>query len=125
MPKVLIIDDDIDGLFSARFLLKKNGHEVIVLHKAENVIQEVERTQPDLILLDVFLSGADGRDVCQAIKQRDTLNKIPVVLYSADDTVAKTFTHFGANDFIAKPFDIYDFVATINAHINADVVVAN
>jgi len=122
MPKVLIIDDDIDGLFSARFLLKKNGHEVVVLNKAENFLAEIESCNPNLILLDVFLSGVDGREICQLIKHNEALKKIPVILYSADDSVADNYPVFGANDFIAKPFDIYDFVATINAHIAAEVV---
>jgi len=105
LDKILIVDDDLDILEVLRFLLRKNGYEVIALSEAQKVIETVKEANPDIMLLDINLSGYDGREICKYLKT--ILNvSTPVVLFSANTTYKNSYKEYGANDFIEKPFEI-------------------
>ena len=64
-----------------------------------------------MILLDVFLSGIDGLDVCQKLKASPYTKHIPILLFSAFPRIAESAIHdYGADDFIAKPFEVGDLI---------------
>jgi len=64
MFKILIIDDDEDLLFLGSSMLRQKGYDVFALAKAENISQVVRSFRPELILLDIKLGEADGRNIC-------------------------------------------------------------
>lgn len=104
MKSILIIDDDPDVITVLQVLLKKNSYEVLTAHKEEEVYYQLEVYKPHLIIMDVLLSGADGRIICKKLKASDAFNHIPVMMFSAHPGAQKNMLDFGADDFIAKPY---------------------
>jgi CheY-like chemotaxis protein len=114
MKKILFIDDDPDILESVRIFLESEGYEVDV-DPTGSCLEELanEKYKPDLILLDVLLSGNDGRELTKRIKADQRTKNIPVILISAHPSMAKSPTHYGNDAFLEKPFDIFQLLETI------------
>ena len=104
MAKILLIDDDPDIRTVMGMILKKEGYEVTTASRREEALEKLAVEKPSLILLDVLLSGADGRELCREIKASDTTKNIPVIMLSGHPGAAQQFETYGANDFLAKPF---------------------
>lgn len=118
MKKMLIIDDDTDILEALEALMNMEGFEVKISTKADAINRITVTNQPDLIILDVMLSGKDGRLLCQWLKKQEMTKNIPVLMISAHPTVRSSTLKAGANDFLAKPFEIDDLVNRVNHLIN-------
>ncbi len=114
MSKILVVDDDIDILSVMEILLTMKGFEVEVTAKGENTFPKIETFKPDLILLDVLISGHDGRTICRKLKANKETMHIPVIMFSAHPGAAATIAEYGANDFIAKPFDVTSLLQKVN-----------
>lgn len=114
MKKLLIIDDDEDISAMLFLLLRSKNFEVEVVTKSENIFNRIKMYQPDIILLDVFLTGYDGRVICKQLKFHPDFKHIPVIMVSGDDEVLQTAEQYGANDFIQKPFDAEALLSKIN-----------
>ncbi len=117
MKKILVVDDDSELLIILRILLKKQGFDVVVTPKGNDALQKSESFCPQLILLDVFLSGADGRDICNELKQNPKTKNIPVIMFSAHTNFINILNICKADDFIPKPFDINSLIDKINYQI--------
>ena len=116
MVKVLIIDDDPDVRTMMDIVLRKKGFTVDTAARQEEVFEKIAAFQPEVILLDVLLSGADGRLICRQIKNDKRMAHIPVIMCSAHPGAA-TKGDYGADDFISKPFSEEILLETINKHI--------
>ena len=114
MSKILVVDDDIDILSVMEILLTMKGFEVEVTAKGENTFPKIQTFKPDLILLDVLISGHDGRTICRKLKANKETMHIPVIMFSAHPGAAATIAEYGANDFIAKPFDVTSLLQKVN-----------
>jgi DNA-binding response OmpR family regulator len=115
--KLLVVDDEPDILAFLRDLLELEGYATVVTDKAEYVEKLHNASLPDLILLDVLLSGKDGRDIVKKLKSQEQTKHIPVIMFSAHPNAEETAWAAGTDDFIAKPFEIDDLLAKISAHI--------
>jgi len=114
MPKkILAVDDDLFILDALTELLKYSGYDVESTPNGEDVFKKIDEYVPDLILLDVMLAGLDGREICKKIKNNESTKNIPVIMVSATPAVNQTIRDFGANDFVAKPFDIFQLLNKI------------
>jgi DNA-binding response OmpR family regulator len=103
MTKILIIDDDPDVRTVMNILLKKQGYEVETASRKEEALAKLKEFRPAVVLLDVLLSGADGRELCREIKANAQLKDIPVIMFSAHPGAAENIHSYGADDFITKP----------------------
>ena len=117
LKRILVLDDDLDILAVVQLLFKVKGFNVMTLSKWEEIYEKAESFQPDLILLDVLLSGNDGRDICKVLKKKPTTRNIPIILFSANPSIAKNFSDNLADDFIHKPFEVSDLLKTIERHL--------
>lgn len=116
MPKILMIDDDKDLLEITQSLLAKKGYEVATITCWEDALQTIESFQPQLILLDVFLNGIDGLDICKQLKSMPHTRHIPVIILSAYPRVAESVTYeYGADDFIGKPFEVSELISKVHS----------
>lgn len=113
MNKLLIIDDD-DDISAMLFILLRNQFEVAVVTKSENIFSKIKSFLPDIILLDVFLTGYDGRVICKQLKFHPDSKHIPVIMVSGDEEILQTVEQYGANDFIQKPFKTEELFHKIN-----------
>lgn len=108
--KVAIIDDDQDIVDVLSMAFAGEGYKTKVTLKAEDTVDIVKKFQPDLVVLDVVISGADGRIVCQQLKSAPDTKDIPVVMMSAHASAKSSALEMGADSFIAKPFDLEDML---------------
>jgi DNA-binding response OmpR family regulator len=111
---ILVLDDDPDICMMIKMVLNYYGHlamEAADEEKARNIISS---NHVDLIIMDMLLSGADGSDICRQLKQDQKTSSIPVLMFSAHPTAKESCLAAGANDFIAKPFEMNDLMARIN-----------
>lgn len=113
MKKILIVDDDIDILTVVQMLLSMNHYSVQAVSKWQDIHNTVKSFSPDLILLDVALSGADGREICKQLKRSDETSHIPVILFSAYYDLANNIKECMANGLVAKPFERSYLLETI------------
>lgn len=105
--RILVIDDDPGVLYSLELLLNEEGYAVQTSTKDGEVVDRVVKDhRPDLILLDILLSGHDGRIICKKLKGDESTRQIPVILISAHPNARAMSVDAGADGFIPKPFDI-------------------
>lgn len=117
MNRVLVVDDNTDILWVVEIILKRYGFNVMTTLKGEEVLAKTKMFSPQLILLDVFLSGIDGIDVCNTLKATPETKDIPVIMISAHTNFKDIKKFCKADDFIAKPFDANELVKKINHFI--------
>ncbi len=115
--RILVVDDDLNILETMQFMLAAEGHSVTLADKGEYIEKLLERhgLLPDLIIFDVLLSGKDGRDIARKLKKQTNTRNIPVLMFSALPDVKKSVLEAGADDFLAKPFEIDDLLQAINS----------
>lgn len=114
--KILVADDDQSILEALQIMLEDQGYQVIATDDGSKVLQ-LESEAPDLVLLDVWMSGQDGRQVCSALKHQDQTRNIPVIMISANQETGPTAIEAGADDFLAKPFEITDLLQKVDHHL--------
>jgi len=111
--KILVVDDDPDIVEFLQDLLELEGYTVATTDKAEYVEKLHDRGLPDLILLDMLLSGKDGREIVKQLKRQEETRHIPVIMFSAHPSAEKTALKAGADDFIAKPFEVDELLEMV------------
>ena len=104
--KILVVDDDPDILDFLQLILEEEGYTAVTIDKAEYMEKLHEGGLPDLILLDVLLSGKDGREIVKHLKNEEETKRIPVIMFSAHPGAEETSRQAGAEDFLAKPFEV-------------------
>ena len=120
MKRILAVDDNQDILDVLRYILEDSGYEVDTLTDGHALFEQIEKSHPDLILLDIMLGDMDGRILCKNVKQTAETHNIPVILVSASHNIADSMKQNGApDDFIAKPFDMNDLLNTIERQLAA------
>src|SRR6266480_3696669 len=96
---VFLIEDNQDIAEAVQMLLEDAGFTVIV-PKDENYLSHLSQNPlPDIILLDMLLSGVDGRDIITALRQEKRTKDIPVILTSAHPNAKNIWKQSGANEF--------------------------
>jgi CheY-like chemotaxis protein len=113
----MIVDDDPAILDSIGLLLEFEGYQVTTVSNPSSLFN-LQDGFPDLFLLDIWMSGTDGRDVCKFLKQQTATNKIPVVMISASREIEKSAKEAGADDFISKPFETSELLEKVRQYIN-------
>jgi len=104
MAKILAVDasEQLLDLFS--LALKTHGHEVKVANSKAELCKNLEEFSPDLILLEIWLNGDDGREICNNLKENGL--KSPVILMSTNRDLLNNFSMYHADDVLEKPFEI-------------------
>lgn len=121
MKRVLVVDDNIDILQIVKIILENYGFEVLATPKGEETFSKTDTFNPQLILMDVFLSsGIDGREICKTLKSNSQTKDIPVILFSAQVKMEDAFKNWGADDFISKPFEVKELISKIKSYLPAD-----
>lgn len=112
--KIFIADDDPDILAILTMMLRTSKYQVDASTNANEVFN-YSKNLPDLILLDIWMSGLDGRDICKRLKEDKLTKKIPVIFISANSNIEEIATQCNAQGFIAKPFEMSYLLQTIDA----------
>lgn len=117
MKKTILIADDNDGIVtSLTMILKYGGYKVTSIMSGEEV-KKIKKPLPDLILLDIWMAGVNGLDVCKHLKSQPMTQHIPIVMISAYPDSHIVALDAGANDFIEKPYTMKDMLKKVGKHI--------
>jgi DNA-binding response OmpR family regulator len=118
MNKILVVDDDADILTLVKLTLSIHGFDVEASANWENINTTIHNYNPDLILLDVSLGGADGREICKRLKLSSSTGHIPIILFSANVEMEKSIRDCHAQAFISKPYELPHLLQVIKTNIN-------
>lgn len=118
--KVFIFDDNLEILELCTEILDDMGFEVKTSPTTNNIEEQVINFLPDLIFMDNWLPDISGIEATQLIKANEKLRNIPVVYFSANSNISQLAEEAGADDFIAKPFDIDDFEEVVKKYIGTN-----
>ncbi|MEE1945783.1 response regulator [Pedobacter sp. KR3-3] len=110
--RVTLADDDPGILDAVGMMLEMEGYEVSTTLNG-NTILNTESGLPDIYVLDIWMSGSDGRELCKKLKTNEKTKNIPVILISASNDLQKSAESAGADDFLAKPFEIDNLLSKI------------
>lgn len=116
--RIMICDDDAGILEMMEMIIEEYGFEAITEANSLNVLKGLEREQPDLLLLDIWMPLLSGDQVLKNIKADAQFKSLPVIMYSASSEGKAIAQTVGADDYIAKPFDLNDLEAKIRRLIS-------
>jgi two-component system OmpR family response regulator len=112
---LLVVEDDDELRGVLRRGLREEGFLVDAVATGAEVLERVEESGPDALVIDIGLPDADGRDVCQALRARGI--QAPVLFLTAKDALVDRIAGFdaGGDDYLAKPFAFVELVARLQA----------
>lgn len=115
--KVFIFDDNIEILELCTEILEDLGLEVKTSPTTNSVEEQVSSYMPDLIFMDNWLPDISGIEATKLIKANETLKHIPVIYFSANSNISALASEAGADEFLAKPFDIDSFEEVVKKYV--------
>lgn len=118
--RVLVVDDvkaNVDVLVQAL----RSDHKLSVALDGESALRSVEKSPPDLVLLDIVMPGLDGYEVCRRLRATPATHDIPVMFLSSLEEVRNKTLGFevGGNDYLTKPFEILEVKARVRSLLKA------
>ena len=114
MTRVLVIEDEESFRDAMKFMLSREGFDVILAPNGAEGIKLFDSSNPDLVLLDLMLPEVSGTEVCKYIRSK---SKTPVIMLTAKDTEIDKVVglELGADDYVTKPFSTRELLARIKA----------
>ena len=118
--KILIVDDVMSNVLLLKVLLTNEKFMIATANNGRHALEQVEATNPDLILLDVMMPDMNGFEVAQKLKANPQTADIPIIFLTALNSTADIVKGFqvGANDFISKPFNKEELIIRVNHQIS-------
>ncbi len=120
MNKILIVDDDVQVTSLLRKYLSPKKFEVTTINQSSKTLQTANLVHPDLFILDLMMPPPDGFELCTMLRADPNFAKTPILIITAMDISNSKATSFGANDYLAKPFNLDEVVMRINILLNDD-----
>ena len=117
MARILVIDDDISMLKIVKAVLDNEGYVVETISDWNVVFEKIREYKPNLIILDIFISGADGRVICKELKKSKTTTHIPVILFSATNRLESYTKDSNAQGCLKKPFETAELLNIVRQYV--------
>lgn len=114
--KILIIEDD-QGIIDVMKIILSEYYIVSVIKNTDGIIKKIAKEMPDLIIMDLWVPGKDGKDLPKKIKTNLLLSKIPVLIVSANHNIKMIAKSMMADGYMSKPFDIDQLLNLIKSHL--------
>ena len=118
--RILIADDDPGIGQMLHEMLSDAGYEVEVQGDGQ-AVQQMAEPFPDLLFLDIRLSGSDGRTICRQLKSQEATHRLPIIMLSAHKDTQQIAREAGADDFLAKPFEMADLLALAAKYVGRGI----
>jgi DNA-binding response OmpR family regulator len=115
--KVLIADDEPNILISLEFLMKREGHQVLLARDGDEALALIRSERPALVLLDVMMPRRNGFEVCQAVRADEALAGVKILMLTAKgrDTDVAQGLGVGADGYMTKPFSTQELATRVRA----------
>jgi DNA-binding response OmpR family regulator len=110
---ILVIEDDPDIGNMISMILEYKNYTPFVLLNTEHLDHFLRGNKMDVIIMDMLLSGSNGTDICARLKSDSYFAHIPLIMMSAHPDAESLCLKAGADDFVAKPFDLDDLLSKI------------
>jgi CheY-like chemotaxis protein len=112
---ILLVDDHVKLLNNMAFLLEIAGFDVLTARNGVEALEILRKQTPDLVISDVNMPGMDGYEFLQRVRSNPQTQYLPFIFASAKYEMHDLLygLELGANDYIPKPFDIYDVLDSI------------
>jgi DNA-binding response OmpR family regulator len=117
--RVLVVDDDEDSRRLLAHLLERKGYSVVLADGGPAAISTLEKTEVDVVVLDVMMPIMDGFAVCRELKKSQSTASVPVILLTARDDMETRATgmKLGVSDFLAKPVNKEELYVRIRTQL--------
>lgn len=113
---ILAVDDNPDNLFLVQLALEQEGHQVELVNSGTAALAQIDRSPPDLILLDVMMPEMDGYEVVRRLRRNSHLPFIPVLMITAhEQSSVVEGLDAGADEFIRKPVKVDELQARVRS----------
>lgn len=111
---ILVVDDEPNIVELNRMYLEGAGYRVLIARTGAEALARVQRDNPDLIVLDLMLPGADGWEVCREVRRT---RQTPIIMLTArtEDIDRILSLELGADDYVTKPYNPRELVARVRA----------
>ena len=112
MQKILIIEDDEKLRKELETFLNKNGFIATSLKKFDNAVEDIQKIQADLLLLDINLPYTDGEFICKEVRK---ISNVPIIMVTSRDNEMDELLslNYGADQYVTKPYNIQILLAKI------------
>jgi len=119
LNSILIVDDSTTNLVLLEAILQEEGYKTSTAINAKEAFASIEKSKPDLILLDLLMPQISGFDILERLKAYPSTSQIPVVVVSAVNTKEniELCKDLGAADFFSKPIDIPTFLSKLKDYL--------
>jgi len=118
ITKIMIVDDDVQVTSLLKKYLSSKNFEIITINQSSKAIQTANLVHPDLFILDLMMPPPDGFELCTMLRADPNFAKTPILIITAMDISNSRATSFGANDYLAKPFNLDEIVSRVNLLLN-------
>lgn len=117
LNRILVVDDDPDIGMMLKLMLEYHGYSVLATERAEKAEEIIRNEHFDLLIMDMLMSGINGTDICSRLKKDNTSATLPVIMISAHPNAREICLAAGADEFMAKPFDMDELILKIHAFL--------
>lgn len=114
-PRLLLVDDDSGIRSSLSAFLTRSGFQVELVSDGEQALLAIEKSAPDLVVMDVLMPRIDGRETLRRMRQAENLTPVILLTQVGEATERAMALEEGADDYINKPFEPHELVARIRA----------
>ena len=116
--KILVADDDPGIVDAMQILLEDAGYDVIITTNGRSIAEMYEQ-KPDLVFLDIWMSGMNGNIICRQLKDNESTKRVPIIMFSANRDTQSISKECGADGFLSKPFDIKELLDIVHKYTDA------
>lgn len=115
MSKIVIVDDSKDLLEVLKFFLEEKAYDVETVTRKHELIDVIKSFSPDLIILDIYLQGEDGREICKELRRYESTKYLCILMFSASTKALINYKEYGADGYIEKPFGLNEIIDKIES----------
>lgn len=122
MKKIMVVDDEVGALTLIGIMLDRGGFEVVKAENADQALDLLGTSTPDLIILDIMMPGMDGIELCRTIRDRGEAGSMPILILSTRGDAKSVMQSLdaGATDYLPKPILHHDLVAKVRTLLNLE-----
>ncbi|EFR30756.1 response regulator YycF [Eremococcus coleocola] len=124
MHKILVVDDEKPISDIITYTLKNEGYDIVTAFDGEEALEQFEKENPDLVLLDLMLPKKTGLEVCREIRKDSA---VPIIMLTAKDSEIDKVVglELGADDYVTKPFSNRELAARVKASLRRNALVTS
>ena len=115
---ILIYDDDLEILAVTKIILEKHHYHVETRTRCDDIIKEVNEIKADLVFMDLWIPRIGGESALKQMKENEATRHIPVMLFSANDSIEEVCKRSNANGYLKKPFTIDTLIQLVEHNIS-------